>query len=345
MAVSVVIAGSILLLCVFLFWPILKTLIFSATAAVVLTPYYRRLTRKLWGENPRPWKQALTAGVFAAISIIVIVLLLTAAVIVVVDNFDLLKGFAVEVASVVQGWLSDTLGAEVDLKQSVAERAQALLGYVQSIFFTAVAFTVKLVIFVLSLYFLLRHGGELVENIRQSLAERHREVLNRFIKSIYSVLYAIYVVHAGTAALTFVLALPFFALIGFSDHLIFWSILCGAFQLVPVLGPSMIMFSIAAYAFATGDSTAGVLCLTVGYPVVALVPDVVFRPIMMGRQARFSALLLLLGFIGGLASMGAIGFILGPLVLTLLAQSLGFASERMRAHYGAREEGPANANG
>ena len=43
--------------------------------------------------------------------------------------------------------------------------------------------------------------------------------------------------------------------------------------------------------------------------------------------------------------MGAIGFILGPLVLTLLAQSLGFASERMRAHYGAREEGPANANG
>ena len=107
----------------------------------------------------------------------------------------------------------------------------------------------------------------------------------------------------------------------------------------------MIMFAIAAYAFAKGDSTAGILCLTVGYPVVALVPDVIFRPIMMGRQARFSALLLLLGFIGGLASMGAIGFILGPLALTMLAQALGFASERMKAHYGAREGEPANASG
>jgi len=139
------------------------------------------------------------------------------------------------------------------------------------------------------------------------------------------------VVHVWTALLTFVLALLFFRLVGFED-ILFWSLLCGVFQLIPILGPSLIMFAIAAYAFAIGDTAQGVLCLAVGYPVVAFAPDVVFRSIMMGRRAKFSALLLLLGFIGGLVSLGAIGFILGPFVLVLLAEAAKFASERMREH-------------
>ena len=339
LTLSVAIAVGILVVCVFIFWPVLKTLVFAATVAVVLTPFYRRLERKLWGEDPRPWKQALTAGLVTIVTIAVLVLLLAVVVVVVVDNFELLRDFATEVASIIQGWLTDALGAEFDLKQAVSKHAQALLGYVQSIFIAATGFVVRFVIFVAALYFLLRHGGKLVENIRQSLGQKHREVLDRFIKSAYSVLYAIYVVHVGTALVTFVLALPFFALTGYTEHLIFWSLLCGIFQLVPVLGPSVIMFAIAAYAYATGDSRAGILCLAVGYPLVAVVPDWVFRPIMMGRRAKLSALLLLLGFIGGLVSMGAIGFVLGPLALTLLAEALSFASERMRAHYGASGKG------
>jgi predicted PurR-regulated permease PerM len=338
---SVVIAAALLVLCVFLFWPVMKTLLFAATVAVVLTPFYRWVQRRLWGENPRPWKQALGAGAVVTVTVAVLLILLAVAVVIVIDNFDLLKNFAVQVAALVQGWLGDSLGLKFDFKQAVADRADALFGYVRSMFFAATDFFIKFVIFIAALYFCLRSGGELVENVRRSLSQSHREVFDRFVKSAYSVLYAIYVVHVGTAVITFVLALPFFALIGYSDHLFFWSLLCCVFQLVPLLGPSIIMFSISAYAFATDDTTAGVLCLALGYPVVAVVPDVVFRPIMMGRGVKLSPLLLLLGFIGGVASMGAIGFVLGPLALTLLAESLEFASERMRSHYGA--EGGANA--
>lgn len=336
---SITIAAAIVVLCVFLFWPILKTVILAATVAVVIVPYQRWTSRKLWGENPRPWQEALTAGLYAVKAVVVVAILLALAVILVVNNFELLKKFVVEVATVIQGWLSDGLGAEIDLAKMVAESAQQLLGYVQSIFLTALDFFIKLVIFVLSLYFFLRHGGALIENIRQSLPEHHREVFNRFVKTSHSVLFAIYVIHVGTALLTFVVAVPFFWLAGFSD-VFFWSLLCGVFQLIPVLGPSLIMFAIAAYAFATGDNTTqGILCLAVGYPVVALAPDIVFRSIMMSRQVKFSALLLLLGFVGGLVSMGAIGFIIGPFVLALLAESANFASERMREHNKAQPKG------
>lgn len=299
--------------------------------AVVLTPYYQWLERKLWGSSPRRWKQALTAGVMSIMSIVILAVLFFVAVIIVVRNFDLLSGFAQEVALLAEKWGKESLGVSFDLKDAVATRATDLFGYVQGFLVAATGFLVRVIIFVASLYFFLRHGGELIESIRVSLSGEQKEVFERFVQPAHAVLFAIYVVHVGTAVITFILALPFFALIGFSD-ILFWSLLCAVFQLVPVLGPSLIMFSIAAYAFATGNNTAGTLCLAVGYPVVAVVPDVVFRPIMMGRKVKLSALLLLLGFIGGLMSVGAIGFILGPLLLVMLSEALVLSSERLREH-------------
>lgn len=331
LTLALVIAAAILTLCFFIFWPILKTLIFAATVAVVLTPYYDWLVKKLWGAKARPWKQAVTAGLLALVAVVILAVLLVVAVVIVIDNFVLLKGFGIKVATVIQGWLSETFGAETDLVKMAAESAQQLFGYVQSIFLAALNFFIKTIIFILSLYFFLRHGGALIENIRQSLPGSQREIFDRFSKTSYSALYAVYIGHVGTAVLTFVVALPLFWLIGLGD-VIFWSLLCGVFQLIPVLGPSLIMFAIAAYTFATGDTTSGVLCLAVGYPVVALAPDIVFRGIMMSRGINVSALLLLLGFVGGIMSLGIIGFVVGPFVLALLAESLRLASEKMREH-------------
>jgi len=334
------IAAGGIVLCAFVFWPILKTLILAATVAVVVTPYYRWAQKRLWGDDPPQWKQALTAGLVTLTSVLILASFVAIAVILVVKNYDLLRDFAVKASSYVQDVLSRKLSAEFDLTAAVSEKAQQLFGYVGTIFTAATRFFVKFVIFLLSLYFFLRHGPGLVESIRRSFSLEHRGILDRFTKTSYSVLYAIYVVHVATAIVTFVLAVPFFWLIGFSN-VFFWSLLCGVVQLIPLLGPSLIMFAIAIYAFATGNTTAGVLCLAVGYPVVAAAPDLVFRPVMMGRHSKLNPLLLLLGFVGGLMSLGAIGFMVGPLALALLAEALKLASEHLRAHNKAsgQEEG------
>ena len=159
LTLSLAIAVAVLVLCVVLFWPILKSVIFAATVAVVLSPYYHWLERKLWGEKARPWKKALTAGLLTVAAVVVVAVLLVVAVVLVVDNFALLKEFVVKVASVIQGWLGDVFGAEINLAKIVADSAQQLFGYVQSIFLAALDLLVKIVIFVLSLYFFLRHGG------------------------------------------------------------------------------------------------------------------------------------------------------------------------------------------
>ena len=90
LVLALVIAAFVGVLCLFIFWPILKTLIFAATVAVVLTPYYNWLGRKMWGAEPRPWKQAITAGLMALAAVVALAVVLVVAVVIVVDNFELL---------------------------------------------------------------------------------------------------------------------------------------------------------------------------------------------------------------------------------------------------------------
>jgi predicted PurR-regulated permease PerM len=80
----------------------------------------------------------------------------------------------------------------------------------------------------------------------------------------------------------------------------------------------MIMVLLGIYALAAGDYRAGVLIAIIGYPIVCAVPDLFFRPIMMGKRASIHPAIMWVGFFGGLWVMGLVGFVLGPLILALL---------------------------
>jgi predicted PurR-regulated permease PerM len=177
------------------------------------------------------------------------------------------------------------------------------------------------------------------EAIRDILPPPHQALFDRFAEVTHSSLYGIYVVHVATALITVVLAFPFFHFIGFGDQVLFWSLLCGTFQLIPVLGPSLIMVAIAIFAFAQGDSNTGFVVLLVGYPVVAGLPDLVFRPLMLRSGMKVGASVLILGFFAGVVSMGMIGFILGPLILKLLLEALTLTQEKLAPKTPSPERG------
>lgn len=237
-------------------------------------------------------------------------------------NSDVLESFGVQVAAKVEQIIQDLFGAPFELQARATDSLDQLLGYVQGTFVVAAGMLLDLGIFGSALYIFLRHGQRLRGSLREVLSPSHREIFDGFSQVIHSSLFATYVVHVATALITVVLAIPFFYLIGFGDHLFFWSFLCGSFQLVPVLGPSPIMVAIAIYALAQGDPTTGLLVLFVGYPVVAALPDFFFRPLLLRSRMKIEAALLILGFFTGIVTMGMIGFVLGPLILKLLVEAL-----------------------
>ncbi|MGD8362010.1 MAG: AI-2E family transporter [Gemmatimonadota bacterium] len=322
-------SGILLLGSCVLFFPVAKTFLFAATLSVVLVPVMTSLETRLWPQGgSRRQRIALAVGM-TFLSLLALFVAAGVIVFVFVRNFEVLKGFGTAVAARLQESTQEWLGAPVDLQARAAESLDQLLGYLQGTFVAAAGVAVQLVIFTSVLYLFLRHGRHLHEAVRDVIPPARLDLFDRFADVTHSSLYGIYVVHVVTAVITVALALPFFHLIGFGDQILFWSLLCGTFQLIPVLGPSLIMVAIGIYAFAQGDNTTGVLVLLIGYPVVAGTPDLVFRPLLLRSGMKVDASILILGFFAGVVSMGMIGFVLGPLILKLLIEAMKMTHEEL----------------
>jgi len=310
-----------------LFWPVAKTLLFAATLSVILVPPMAGLEGRFWSEEGGSGRHTLMALVFTLLALGALLLAAALVVYIFVRNLGVLENFGVQVAAKVEEVAQDLFKTPFDLQARATESLDQLVGYIQGTFVVAAGVLVDLIIFTSALFLLLRHGPAIRRSIGESLPRAWHDLFDRFARVIHSSLFSIYVVHVATAIITVFLAIPFFYLIGFGEHVLFWSFLCGAFQLIPVLGPSLIMVAIAIYGFAQGDATTGLLVLLVGYPLVAALPDFFFRPLMLRSRMKMEPAILILGFFAGIVSMGMIGFVLGPLLLKLLVEALRVSRE------------------
>ena len=108
--------------------------------------------------------------------------------------------------------------------------------------------------------------------------------------------------------------------------LIFWllgltaPLLAGALMalvsLLPVLGSALVWVPVALYLLVSGAVTKGLILLAFGTFVIGLA-DNFLRPILVGQSIQMPSYVVLLATLGGLASFGANGFVIGPLVAAM----------------------------
>jgi predicted PurR-regulated permease PerM len=81
------------------------------------------------------------------------------------------------------------------------------------------------------------------------------------------------------------------------------------------LGPTLILAPAVVWLYWTGDPLWGTVLLV--WTVIVGTMDNFLRPILIRRGADLPLLLILVGVIGGLISMGVIGLFVGPTVLAV----------------------------
>ena len=141
-------------------------------------------------------------------------------------------------------------------------------------------------------------------------------------------LYAIYVVQIAIAILTFFIALPVFYILGYGN-ILFYSFFAAFCELIPVLGSSSTFILIGAYALALGDTRGVFILFFLGYLIVSCIPEIYVRPVLVGRRVKINPVIMFIGIIGGILTMGLAGFVLGPVMIVLLITSFRiYASER-----------------
>ena len=187
---------------------------------------------------------------------------------------------------------------------------------------------VILIIFItfFTTFYLFKDGKHFLGKIKDWLPLRKTDrdyVVKKLSEMTHAVVYGtiLIAVIQGAAG-----ALGFF-IFGVNSPLL-WGILMALFALVPLIGTPIIWGPVGIFIILEGLSigqtatiTRGVGLLIYGVLVISLL-DNILKPYVIGKRAKIHPVLVLVGVLGGIAVFGFPGFIIGPLVLALLATLL-----------------------
>jgi len=167
-------------------------------------------------------------------------------------------------------------------------------------------------IMLIALYFLLLHGDELVTWIDGVLPLPHsqtRELLAEF----KAVSYAVVVSTVVTAAVQAVAALIglFIARVPYP---LFFAALTFFAAFVPAVGAAAVSLLAALILFTTGHPYMALFLALWGLVVVGLV-DNLAKPMLIRSGVKMSGALVFFALVGGLATFGTAGLLVGPLVI------------------------------
>lgn len=215
----------------------------------------------------------------------------------------------------------------VETAPLVASAARFLREVALSIAGAAAVVSLKALLFGLVVYGLLLKPGSVRVVAFGLVPESGHDVLVQFHERVHQTLVGIYLVQAATAIATGAVAYLVFAVLGY-DAAISLAVLAGALQFIPVLGPSVVVIALAGLDLLAGNASRAVLVLLVGLFVVGFLPDAVLRPRFAG-VAHLPTTLYFVGFVGGVLTLGPIGFVVGPLVVGLLVETVSLLSAEL----------------
>ncbi|MDO9323349.1 MAG: AI-2E family transporter, partial [Methanoregula sp.] len=240
--------------------------------------------------------------------------------------------------TVIEDWLNNPLTnptaygipfSKATLSNFLQEGTDFFVDYQKTLITYLSVILFKMFVFFFTLFMLFLRGEEIRKKIIGHVPAALKKYVNRLSDATGDTLYAIYYVQVAIAVLTFFLAIPVFYLLGYGD-IIFYAYFAAFCELIPIIGSSIAFILIGAYAQAIGDTRGVLILFFLGYLIVSLLPEVYVRPVLVGRRVKINPMIMFIGIVGGILTMGLAGFVLGPLIIVLLITSYRMYTEEMK---------------
>jgi predicted PurR-regulated permease PerM len=186
-------------------------------------------------------------------------------------------------------------------------------------------FVFGFIFWVLILYYLLVDGRRFAGWFEDSLplpANEQRLVAHRFMDMASSL-----VIGNGVAAvIQGVLGGLVFSILGLHGAVL-WGVVMAILAFIPVVGISLVFVPFSLILLLAGETSRAVW-LFVPLALVATVVEYWLKPLLVGRRAQMHTLLVFLSLIGGAMVFGAVGLLLGPLMMTAFLTLASIYRER-----------------
>jgi predicted PurR-regulated permease PerM len=305
--------------------PLASALFLAAVLAGMIAPLHVRLTAGL-GGRPR---LAASIVVLALIVVLTGPLVALAAFLLKEGNealtfvAEVVRGETVsrlvaKLPGSLEGIVGDAIARLRDLNRILQAQLSSQGGKAMGAVWAAVSATGSVLfaaaMMLIALFFFLVQGGELVAWLDDTSPLRPgqtRELLAEFKKVSFSVI-ASSVITSGVQAAA--------ALLGFFitrvPHPIFFAAVTFFVAFIPALGAASVCLLAAGILYLTGHPYWSLVLALWGVVVVGLVDNVI-KPLLINAGMEMRSAVVFFSLIGGLAAFGAIGLIVGPLVVAL----------------------------
>ena len=331
----ILIAG-IFLLTFFIFKPFIYTLILAMVFAAVFDPIHKKILVFTGG------KKALAALLAAVLVLIVFIVPVLFVGIQIFQESSQLYSFLTQgggaidfsrgvgdAARGLEKFIPASMHFSVDFNQYARQGLDWIVSHLGPLFANVAKILVGIFVFLAALYYLFKDGQKLKKAlvVLSPLQDiRDEKIFSRLELAINSVI-------RGSLAVALIQGL--LTAIGFSifgvPSAALWGSVAAIAALIPGVGTAMVLVPAILFLFLSGESFSAVGLLIWGVTAVGLV-DNFLGPKLVGSGTQLHPFLILLSILGGIGFFGPLGFLLGPLVLSLLFALLEIYSTIRKEH-------------
>lgn len=208
------------------------------------------------------------------------------------------------------------IASGIDFDLYIREGLNWLFRNVGSLLSSVTSITLNFLIFLLAFFYLLKDGKRFKKQLilLSPLPDKYdEEISDKLEIAINSII---------KGSITVALIQGFLTGIGFNIFGVpspaFWGAVAAVASLVPALGTAVVTAPAVIFLFVSGNVFGAIGLAIWGAVAVGLVDNFI-GPKLIQRGTKLHSFLILLFALGGLSLFGPIGFLLGPIILSLLA--------------------------
>ena len=321
-----VLVGVLGLLCIVVMRPFITTLLWAVIIAYASWPTYRRVSGAC---RNRPALAASIMTLLVALIVIGPLLLLTVLlqyeVAQAVQAAGAFRAENVTLPAIVRSvpWIADAIQQALDrlaadpgaIRRFIADWATSSRSEVLWVMGSVGRNLLKLVLTILTVYFVFRDGALLAHQVRTVLSRPFDDRLDRYVRAAGAMVRAVVFGFLMTALAQGIMAGIGYALVGVGAPIALGALTAFA-SVIPVLGTGLVWGVVVLTLLGTGQVWPAlallVWCTLLVHPV-----DNILRPMLISSSTQVPFLLVMFGAVGGIAAFGLVGLFIGPVALAI----------------------------
>lgn len=306
------------LLVALLFFPFLEVLVLSSIFGVVLTPLYKKISKRL---NGKEGLAAIIVVMLFALVVIIPALFLTITLfnqskgiyfeIISNNNIDYIEKITNAIEGPIKNFYPDFV---LDINEYASVFADWITGHLSSILTSVISMVTGMVLVMISLYAFLKDGAKFKQILisLSPLDDKYDEqIFNKIKLTINSTVKGVVLIALVQGVLSGI-GLWIFGI----PNPTLWGSISAVASLVPGLGTALIFIPAVIYMYIQGNIAFAVGLALWGAIVVGLI-DNFLGPWLYSRGIEVHPLIMLFAVLGAISVFGPIGFLFGPLIIAL----------------------------